>query len=612
MDHRLIFLNVGSKVLTCRSAASRQRLRVIGVLCPGYRGGVVHLLNKPLFHIAAIIFLVLTVYSNTLDAPFHFDDANNIVYNPWIKDLRNFIDPDIINRHFQTRYIGSLTFALNYSLHGFDVKGYHLVNILIHLLNALLLYWLVKLVFSTPFFSAPGGGPAFSDGSRSFIAFLSALFFAVHPLQTQAVTYIVQRFTSLATLFYLLSLLLYIKWRESKERRTGWSAAGILLYAGSFLSAVLAVKTKEIAFTLPVVLVLCEALFFGGKVAKRALFLAPFFLVILLIPLSLAGADGSLAFMNGISMNEQAVNLSGDRSSIARGDYLFTQFRVIVTYIRLLVLPAGQNVDHDPPVFTSFFDPEVLLSFLFLASIVLAGAYLFRLSGRPERKDRSWLRLVSFGIFWFFITLAPESSVVPILDVMFEHRVYLPSIGFFTACAAAIGAGRERWGGRAAYAEKAIVSAVLAAALALSGAAYARNEVWRDDVSLWRNAAEGSPNKARVRANLGVAYAKEGRTGEAIREFETALELAPHLVETHYDLGVAYTAQGRIDEAVKEYQEAIRLLPGHARAHNNLALAYIDLGRTDDAVREFQTLLRISPNEYPLAQKFIELLQKKK
>ncbi len=571
-----------------------------------------HLLNKPAFHMAAIIFVVLLVYSNTLDAPFHFDDTNNIVYNPWIKDLRNFTDLDIINKHFRSRYIGYLTFALNYSLHGLDVRGYHLVNIFIHILNSLLLYWLLTLTFRTPFFTVPGGH--LSDGSRNFIALFTALFFAVHPLQVQAVTYIVQRFTSLATLFYLLSLALYIKWREGGEQRTEWSASGALLYTASFLSAFLAMNTKEIAFTLPVVMVLYEVLFFGGKmkIRKRAFSLAPFFLVILLIPLALANTEGPLVFMKGVSMNEEAVNLSGERSSISRGDYLFTQFRVIVTYIRLLFLPVNQNIDHDYPVFNSFFSPEVVLSFLLLVSVIISGMYLYRLSKRPENKDGSWLRLISFGIFWFFITLAPESSVVPILDVIFEHRVYLPSIGFFIAFTAAVEAGRERWGDRAAYAKKAVVYAVLTVVLALSGAAYAKNEIWKDDASLWRNAVEGSPNKARPHANLGLAYAKQGRTDEAIQEFETALKLVPHLVEVHYDLGVAYAAQGRIDEAIKEYQETIRLMPDHARAHNNLGLAYIDQGRTDDAIREFQILSRISPNEYPLASKFIEMLQKKK
>jgi Flp pilus assembly protein TadD len=183
--------------------------------------------------------------------------------------------------------------------------------------------------------------------------------------------------------------------------------------------------------------------------------------------------------------------------------------------------------------------------------------------------------LISFGIFWFFITLMPESSVVPILDVIFEHRVYLPSIGFFIALIAAIEAGRQRWGDRAAYAKKAVVYAVLTVMLALSGAAYARNEIWKDSVSLWGDAVEGSPDKARPHANLGLAYAKQGRTDEAIREFKTALKLVPHLVEVHYDLGVAYAAQGRIDEAIKEYQETIRLMPGHARAHNNQGLAYM-------------------------------------
>jgi tetratricopeptide (TPR) repeat protein len=195
--------------------------------------------------------------------------------------------------------------------------------------------------------------------------------------------------------------------------------------------------------------------------------------------------------------------------------------------------------------------------------------------------------------------------------VIFEHRVYLPSIGFFIALIAAIGAGIERWGSRAVYAKKAVVYTMILVLLALSGAAYARNTVWKDSVSLWENAVEGSPNKARPRHNLGLAYAKQGRTDKAINEFEIAVRFKPDYVDAHYDLGVAYVAQGRIDEAINEYQTVIKLAPDYAQAHNNLALAYIDQGKTDDAIKEFQTLLKISPDNYPMARKFLEFLLKK-
>jgi tetratricopeptide (TPR) repeat protein len=563
------------------------------------------ILSKPYIHVPAIIFIIFLIYSNTFNAPFQFDDAPNIIENPAIKDFQYFSDPSLVERIdksiglskplFKTRYIGYLTFALNYRLHGLDVMGYHLVNIFIHIFNSLLLYWFMTLTFRTPFFSVAGRYPAFPDGARNFIAVFTALLFAVHPVQTQAVTYIVQRFTSLATLFYLIALVMYIKWRDSKEQQAKRYALGAMCYAVSLLSAVLAMKTKEFAFTLPIVMAMYELMFFDGKIVKRLLYLIPFFLSVLLIPMSLADTGGSLADISGI--NEEAVNMSGASVNISRGDYLFTQFRVIVTYIRLLFFPVNQNIDYDYPIFDSFFSPVVVLSFMFLLSVIIAGIHLYRLSKRSDTKYGIWLRLISFGIFWFFIALFAESGVIPIRDVIFEHRLYLPSVGFFIALTAAIGAGIERWGSsRTAYSKKAIIYVVLAVMLVLSGTTYARNTLWNDSVRLWENAIERSPNKARPHNSLGFAYRAQGRIDEAMTEFITALKLNPDYAQAHFNLGVVYAIQGRIDEAINEYQAAVKLYPDFANAHINLGIAYGSQGRSDEEINEYQTVLKLYPN----------------
>lgn len=546
-----------------------------------------HLFNKPLFHkslfhVAAIIFLVLLVYSNTLDAPFQFDDYDNIVHNPAIKDLRYFTGTRASG--FQSfdaltsRFIGYLSFVLNYYLHGLDLTGYHIVNLVIHIINALLVYWLVILTFSTPYF-ANRQNSAHQHGDHSLpanlMALFSALLFASHPIQTQAVTYIVQRFASLATLFYLLSLVSYIKWRISffQALNSGPGSrklkpASFLIYLASVLSAVLAMKTKEIAFTLPIIITLYEFMFFEGTIKKRVLWLTPLILTVLIIPLSLISVDKPLGeIINDMSEGTRL------QSPLSRWDYLFTQFRVIVTYIRLIFLPVNQNIDYDYPAYHSFFDAEVFLSFLFLLSV--AGLAIFLLC--RSRLAPSASRLAAFGIFWFFITLSVESSVIPIADVIYEHRVYLPSIGFFTALISAIGTAGEKWGSMAEYTVKVAVSIMLTVVLALSATAYVRNDYWRDGIRLWIKAVEASPDKAR----------------------------------SHFNLGLAYLDKRRFDEAIKEFQIVLKQLPDFAKAHNNLGLIYIDQGRTDDAIKEFQAVLKINPND-PMAPKFIELLQKKK
>jgi Tfp pilus assembly protein PilF len=561
------------------------------------------ILSKPFIHLLAIIFITFLIYSNTFNAPFQFDDAPNIVDNPAIKNLHYFSDPsrvENVNKSvglnaplFKTRYIGYLTFALNYRLHGLDVRGYHLVNIFIHMFNSLLLYWFITLTFKTPFFSVTGRHLVFPDGARNFIVVFTALLFAVHPIQTQAVTYIVQRFTSLATFFYLMSLVMYIKWKESKEQQPKRYVPSAMFYAVSLLSAVLAMKTKEFAFTLPVVMAMYELMFFNGKIMKRLLYLAPFFLTVLLIPLSLAVTGWSLSDISRI--NEEAANISGASVSISRGEYLFTQLRVIVTYIRLLFIPINQNIDYDYPIFRSFFSPSIVLSFLFLLSVIIAGIYLYRLSKRSETKDRFWLRLTTFGIFWFFIALFAESGVIPIRDVIFEHRVYLPSVGFFIALTAAIAAVREKWGISIIYAKKTILYVMITVILVLSGATYARNNLWSDSVRLWRDIVMKSPKKARPYNNLALILSKNGQVSLAEDYFKTALKINNDYIEPYFNLGTDYEALGKYEKAEWAYRNVLRINPRDAVAHNRLGVVYGNLKRYGAAEEEFRHCLQINP-----------------
>ncbi|MEW6713869.1 MAG: tetratricopeptide repeat protein [Nitrospirota bacterium] len=547
--------------------------------------------SRPIFHILLIVIAGILSYSNTFKVPFEFDDKVMVVENPTIKSLQYFIDMDKakeagVYELLISRTAGYLSFAINYKIHGLDVTGYHIFNLSVHIINALLIYWFVLLTFNTPYFlkiiQSPQSPavPLFSQKAQMgiFTAVFSALFFAVHPIQTEAVTYIWQRVTSLATLFYLLSLVMYIKFRRAEG--TPNSGSRYLFYLSSVFSAALSMKSKEIAFTLPVIITLYEFIFFDGKFKKRIITLIPLILTMLIIPLTIINVSTGKPLGDLISDASDATRID---TTISRTDYLFTQFRVIVTYIRLLFVPVNQNLDYDYPAYNSFFEPGVFLSFLLLFSILALGIRLFYRSRPPVFSLPTsnchmliYFRLISFGIFWFFITLSVESSFIPIVDLIFEHRVYLPSVGFFMALTSAIEAGTERWRERGVYAKKAVIYAMLAVALALSVAAYARNDIWNDGVKLWGNTVEGSPEKARP----------------------------------HYNLGVALTDQGRTDEAINEYKTAIRLNPDYVKAHYNLGSTYMSQGRNDQAIKEFKIVLALKP-DYPLVRKFIEFLKKK-
>ena len=547
------------------------------------------ILQKPLFHFLLIVAICLIAYSNTLNAPFHFDDSVVIIDNPIVKDLGFMVNPSAAKVHkghfgyelFRRRYVGFLTFALNYRMHKLNVAGYHVVNLYIHIINALMVYWLVVLTFRTPFLSS-NALRAHSNQSALF----AGLLFACHPVQTGAVTYIWQRVTILAATFYVLSLVMYVKWRLASNK-TGSSFLGrpLLFYSASVVSAVLAMKTKEIAFTLPVTILLYELMFFGGKLNKRILYLVPLFLTMLIIPVSLLGTDTPMGDL--ISDVSEATRVD---ASMSRWDYLLTQFTVIVTYLRLVFLPINQNLDYDYPIYNTFLTPEVFLSFLLLLAVLGFGVYLFWHS----RTRNSAYRLIAFGIFWFFITLSVESSVIPLMNVIFEHRIYLPSVGFLMALTTGMVLLFEKYG------QKTLppigIAGFTIVIIALSVSTYARNNIWRTGIALWQDCVEKSPQKAGPHNSLGDVMFKQGRTEEAIDHFLQALRIKPDFEKAHSNLGTALYSQGRTEEAIDHYLQALRLRPDYVDAHNNLGFALYSKGRTEEAIDHYLQALRLKPD----------------
>ncbi|MGC1456338.1 MAG: tetratricopeptide repeat protein, partial [Nitrospirota bacterium] len=246
--------------------------------------------NSSLFHVLLLIIAALAVYSNTLQVPFQFDDPTNITDSPLVRNVRNFENWDVL---MQSRSLSNLTLALNFRFNGTAVAGYHIVNILIHLVNALLVYALVGLLFRTPVLLRSS-----LKKHAGLIALFAALLFVTHPVQTGAVTYIVQRLASLATLFFLAGISAYLNSRFATEDRRS-NMVQSFWYVVALVSAVLAMKSKETAFTLPIMICLAEFLFFTGGLRKRIAFLLPFLLTMLIIPFSLIGTGKPLGDLVG-------------------------------------------------------------------------------------------------------------------------------------------------------------------------------------------------------------------------------------------------------------------------------------------------------------------------
>jgi tetratricopeptide (TPR) repeat protein len=544
-------------------------------------------LSKSSVHILLLVAVTLFSYSNTLRSPFIFDDIAVIVENPIIKDLRFYIEPSRAEQlkgtfqyqSFKNRYVGSLTFAVNYRLNGLDVTGYHVVNIFIHIINVLLLYLLVVLSFRTPYL--------YKCSIRKYsgeIAVFTAFLFACHPVQTEAVTYIWQRVTSLATLFYLFSLVMYVKsgLARTGDKRGFFSSAGLLYYTASLVSAVLAMKTKQISFTLPLMALLYESMFFEGKIRRKILYLLPLLLTMLIIPLSMMEFDKPAGELFG-----QISEVTRDRTDMSRLDYLFTQFRVVITYIRLLFLPINQNLAYDYPIYRSLFDLPVFLSSVVLLLLLALAIYI---------KNRAGLRFAGFGIFWFFIALSVESSVIPILGVIYEHRVYLPSIGVFMAATVLFFTAAEKFEDSGKGFHRTAVAVLSLIVVVLCLATYSRNNVWKSRTGVWQDVAAKSPDKAEAHYNLGLSYQSQGFIEKSIDSYRTAIHLKRDYTEAYINLGVAYKTKGLIEKAIEQYLLAIQLNPDIPEVHNNLGSAYMSQGSFEKAVEQYRIAIRLKPD----------------
>lgn len=607
------------------------------------------LLENQRLHLLLISVIALCAYSNTYHVPFLFDDEGSIQLNANVHGLRNFINGGY--NFLPNRVVGYFTFALNYHLGKLNVVGYHAVNILIHISSSLLVYCLVRLTFLTPEIKY-----AFNKRQIGIFALTIALLFVSHPIQTQAVTYIVQRVASLASLFYLAAIICYVKWRFHEDISDSFLKIFTSpWYALSLISIILAMKTKEIAFTLPLMIILYEYSFFGLPGRKLLIKTTPLLLTITIIPYTVYSTINPLIQSGGTllsDVNTPAYNIV----RVTRWEYFYTQFCVICTYLRLLILPVNQNLDYDYPISRNLFETRASLSLLMLLSLfALAFILCIKSSSKtishesaPDLiKNKALYRLAAFGILWFFITLSVESSIIIIQDVIFEHRLYLPSFGFFVTMAALAMLALIRLGKHFSNLQKAVLPLVAVTILLLTGTTYARNAVWKNWISIWSDTVAKSPNKPRAHNVLGIGYYYDLKFEEAMREYQEAIRLKPDFIEAYYnmalvfkerkqyaesipiylkilnisaynanhfadmynEIGMSYAEIGELDRSVAAFASAVKHNPDNAEFRINYAYALTTIGKLDDALREYKSAISLAPgNNYAIdAIKEIEM-----
>ncbi|MBA4373812.1 MAG: hypothetical protein C0402_13250 [Thermodesulfovibrio sp.] len=499
---------------------------------------------------AALGFLI---YSNVLvDGIFVFDDFEYIVDNPMLKSLSVFSH---IN---DPRHIGYLSFALNYAMGGEDPYGFHFINIVIHILNAVQVFAIVSILLHILRFEE--ARPELRQGA----AFFAGLLFLVHPVETQAVAYITQRFTSLTAFFYLFSVMSYLYARRRIEEDRG-AFLSYLLYAAGILSCILAMKTKEIAFTIPFIIAILEYMLFRDSALshRRFTYLIPYMATLVIIPFSLLGPEyGLIGYGSGVDEITRRDKIF-DLYQRSTYEYLINQFRVIVIYLRLLVLPVNQLAVYDLTASRSLFDMRVLGSLLLLLVLAGAAVYCWLKSLKADADNVPVYRMVSIGIIWFFVTLSIESSFIPIKDIIFEHRVYLPSVGFFAVFSVlCIRGAAHFFQGRSLYIKAAAV--MLAIVIPLSIATYQRNFVWTDEVIFWDDIVQKT-GKAIGYNNRGNAYAKKGMFELALKDLDKTITFFPRADDamawentdfTPNNISKTYSARANIYAAMGDTERA--------------------------------------------------------
>jgi len=513
-----------------------------------------------------IIVVALIGYSNSFYCSFHFDDFGDIVEN---QTIRNISQIDKWWNHAPSRAVAMATFVLNYHIHQLDVVGYHVVNLLIHIINSMLVAWFVVLTFRTPMLRWHS-----LHTFRYHLAGLAGLLFVAHPIQTQAVTYIVQRMASLATLFYLTSIVCYITARF--RERIDYKA---IVYLGlASISAVLGMYTKQITFTLPFAILLYEYAFMRDlkinlRIPKRQQVILAIlgFSLLLIIPAQM-NFDFSVLFREIQPQQGHAYSISGP-------DYLLTQFSVIVTYIRLLIVPILQRIDHDFPIAHNFFSFPTWFNFGILLGLNVLAVKLFHRQ-----------RLLSFGIFWFFIALSIESSMIPIPNVYFEHRLYLPMVGFCIVFVALSGLLLQRFQPRYVWT---VGGLVIITFMTLT---FQRNKVWLNEETLWSDVIEKSPTNARAWNNRGHYRMLKEEYAEAISDFTQAFRLNPYFHHAMNNRGLTYFKQNMFAEALKDFNTALYISGQSVRALNNRGLVYYNLDQHEKALADYNKALQIKPD----------------
>lgn len=546
---------------------------------------------------ALLLVLIITIYSNTLDASWHLDDYQNIQTNAilHIDDLKPatlwntfFSHPTTRGKFY--RPVPCLSFALNWYFGGSNVFGYHLVNIAIHFVTGFFLFLTILHLFHSPNLKDRYTGKA------NFIALLAAVLWVVNPMQTQAITYIVQRMASMAAMFYIMGIYFFIRARNADIRsRRNW------FYMGCLLSFLFALGSKQNSATLPIALLFIEMIFYRdlGHPRVRKFFIPGLVgsgLVVLILGVILFKSDNPLFFINGCT--------NRPFSPLER---LMTEARIVIMYISqtFYPMPNRLSIEHDITISTSLFQPWTTIpSILMILALVCCG--FLQMKKRP---------VLGFAILFFFLNHLIESSII-CLELVFEHRNYLPTLFLFFPIA--LGTRRlidyyENKPGMYYI----LISFITLLIIGIGSSTYIRNMAWKDDHSLWGDAVQKAPNSSRAFHNLAWGhYEKIHHFDEAMRLYRMAVQKKNDhrlkgKVVTYSNMSGLSRVMGKYGDCIKYAKKGIATAPSFGKTYYNLASCQARIGKWDEALKNIKRALKKFPTntKYLILKGFILMKQ---
>jgi tetratricopeptide (TPR) repeat protein len=512
--------------------------------------------------LGAIVAFAVLAYFNAPAGSFHFDDAHAVVENPSIRSAANiprfFVDPgtfSVLPQNQGYRPLLLVTYALTAALTGVNSHAFIAVNLLVHILCALLVYAVMLRILRHL-----GRSDSVED-----VAWLTALIFATHPLFSECVNYVSARSESLSAAFTLASLYCYLRAREGRK----WIALSALAIAGGLL-------TKPVVTIFPLILIAFEAAAAERQSLRQ---IAPRFAVVTAVVLVFGILSGRMTPAFAIQ----------SASSFSRGLYFRSELPAIWHYVRLFVLPMGQNADADYPLALSWNEPRVIA-----AAVGLAAALAFAMWGLVTRRFTA----AALSVAWFILCIFPSSSIFPLAEIVNEHRPYLAAASLCALVAALLVDGVPRLlrlEGKAA--REALISVTVLLLLFLSTLTVLRNRVWHDETTLWTDVVEKAPGSTRAQMNLGLSLMSTGRMAEAEPHLREAVRLGPYYSYAHVNLGNMLLAQGKVAEALPHLDRAIQLDPKLFWAHYFRGLAGEKVNEPPaQRALHFQEATRISPN----------------